>query len=138
MGDHVVLCHGRGNKISHHDRIGSKIISACLRAFLSHICEKKSLLPHAMPANQHLWTLPSLLPCSQALFYVRRKIVVSPCQLLRRQSTNSTPRNVLKSKFNSSLWFSSCLGVFQRRFVRLSNESLLWLITEDCSRRECR
>ena len=42
-------------------------------------------------------------------------------------------QNVLKSEFKSSLWFSSCLEDFERQFVRTSNVSLLWLITETCS-----
>ena len=45
MGDHAVLCHGRGDMISFHDRIQDKIISACSGALLSPISEQKSLLP---------------------------------------------------------------------------------------------
>ena len=64
--------------------------------------------------------------------------MVSNCQLPRTGSTNSTLRNVVKSEFNSFLWLSKHLEDFQRKFVRPSNESLLWLITEVCSRRGCR
>ena len=45
MGDHAVSYHGRGDMISHHDRIRDKIISACSGALLSRISEQKSLLP---------------------------------------------------------------------------------------------
>ena len=56
MGDHAVSCHGRGDLISHHDRIRDKIISACSGALLSPISEQKNLLPdnNSRPGNIYL------------------------------------------------------------------------------------
>ena len=45
MGVHAVSCHGGGDMISRHDRIGDKIISACSGALLSPISQQKSSLP---------------------------------------------------------------------------------------------
>ena len=44
LGDHAVACHGRGDMISRHDRLGDKIFSACSAANLSPVCERKNLI----------------------------------------------------------------------------------------------
>ena len=44
FGDHAVICHGRGDAISRHDRILDRIASACSAANLSPVIEKRNLI----------------------------------------------------------------------------------------------
>ena len=45
FGDHVVSCHGRGDKISCHGRVQNTIMTACSSANLCLVFEQKHLLP---------------------------------------------------------------------------------------------
>ena len=42
--DHAVICHGRRDPISRHDRIRDRIASACSAANLSQVIEKRSFI----------------------------------------------------------------------------------------------
>ena len=44
FGDHAVICHGRVDAISRHDRIRDRIASACSAANLSQVIEKQNLI----------------------------------------------------------------------------------------------
>ena len=42
--DHAVICHGRGDAISQHDRIPDRIASACSAANLSPVIKKRNFI----------------------------------------------------------------------------------------------
>ena len=44
FGDHAVICPGRGDAISRHDRIRDRFASACSAANLSPVIEKRNLI----------------------------------------------------------------------------------------------
>ena len=44
FGDHAVICHGRGDAFSWHDRIRDRFASACSAANLSPVIEKRNLI----------------------------------------------------------------------------------------------
>ena len=44
FGDHAVICPGRGDAISRHDRIRDRFASACSAANLSQVIEKRILI----------------------------------------------------------------------------------------------
>ena len=44
FGDHAIICHGRGDAISRHDRIRDRIASACSAANLSPVLEQRNLI----------------------------------------------------------------------------------------------
>ena len=44
FGDHAVICHGRGDAISRHDRIRDRFVSLCSAANLSPVIEKRNLI----------------------------------------------------------------------------------------------
>ena len=44
FGDHAVACHGRGDAIARHDRFRDRIASACSKANLSPVIEKRNLI----------------------------------------------------------------------------------------------
>ena len=56
FGDHAVVCHGKGNGISWHDRIRDRIASACSAANLSPVIEKRNLIgeKNSRPGNFYL------------------------------------------------------------------------------------